>query len=196
MARKRRSVHDPYVSYAHYVIAQMKNATAYNNMSETMKDRFKSGTQMLASLQYRAKEILNKLYIDGIPIVGMIRTELLKIPNAWLKASNEHLDDFPLAMRVAQITTDVVTTLVKSTGFTCDSFEPVVNGLMQKLGAYDDKDNAIKIDTIDGICVATPIKAMKPATVSSSNQGYNATLQQVLKYKTPQDLLESMDNST
>ncbi len=191
MARKRRSVNNPELSYYHYAVALKKNATAYKNMNESMQRQFDAGTQALAEVQKTARDYLNQASNSmELPVIGQVSASLIRVASAWLKASNEGYNGMALTGRVSQIATMVATETYKSTSLTCDELGEIINGMLKAIGGYTGQGDPLEFMVDDEICVARPSAPMTPKAVSSASSGLSAPLEKVLTAKTPEDIVK------
>ena len=188
MAKKRRSVHDPMLSVIHYQEQLTKMAKAYDQSMTRRNQRAVNGFAILKQVQQTVRDYLNEASeAMKKPIIAQLGVEFLGIAMAYLRASNEGFSSYALTGRVAQIATLKATGIVSGTELTCAQVGETVNGMLKKISGMS--ADPLTFTENDGICEATPANPMPKLSIASPSTGYTVSLNDVLKAKTPEEVL-------
>jgi len=188
VAKKRRSVHDPMLSVIHYQEQLEKMAKAYEQSASRRNQRAVNGFTMLKQVQQTVRDYLNEAS-DAMkkPIIAQLSVEFLGVAMAYLRGSNEGLNAYALSGRVAQIATLKATGIISSTELTCAQVGEIINGMLKKISGMT--EDPLTFTEHDGICEATPANPMPKLSVTSTSTGYTVSLSDILKAKTPEEVL-------
>jgi len=188
VAKKRRSVHDPTLSVIHYQEQLEKMAKAYEQSASRRNQRAVNGFAILKQVQQTVTDYLNEASeAMKKPIIAQLRVEFLGIAMAFVKASNEGLNSYALAGRMAQIATLKATDIIHTTSLTCAEVGEIINGLLKKLSGVT--NDPLTFTEHDGICEATVANPLTKLSVASASTGYTVSLTDILKAKTPEEVL-------
>ena len=188
MAKKRRSVHDPTLSVIHYQEQLEKMAKAYEKSASRRNQRAVNGFTMLKQVQQTVRDYLNEASnAMKKPIIAQLSVEFLGVAMAYLRGSNEGLNAYALSGRVAQIATLKATGIISSTELTCAQVGEIINGMLKKISGMT--EDPLTFTEHDGICEATPANPMPKLSVTSTSTGYTVSLSDILKAKTPEEVL-------
>ena len=188
MAKKRRSVHDPTLSVIHYQEQLEKMAKAYEQSAPRRNQRAVNGFTILKQVQQTVRDYLNEVSeAMKKPVIAQLSVEFLGVAMAYLKASNEGLNSYALTGRVAQIATLKATDLMHTTTLTCSEIGEIINGLLKKLSGVT--NDPLTFTENDGVCEATVANPLTKLSVASASTGYTVSLTDILKAKTPEEVL-------
>ena len=188
MAKKRRSVHDPTLSVIHYQEQLEKMSKAYDQSMTRRNQRAVNGFAILKQVQQTVRDYLNEASeAMKKPIIAQLSVEFLGIAMAYLRASNEGFSSYALTGRVAQIATLKATGIVNGTELTCAQVGEIINGMLKKVSGMS--ADPLTLTENDGICEATPANPMPKLSIASPSTGYTVSLNDVLKAKTPEEVL-------
>jgi len=188
VAKKRRSVHDPTLSVIHYQEQLTKMAEAYKQSATRRNQRAVNGFTVLKQVQATVRDYLNEVSQSmKAPVIAQLSVEFLGVAMAYLKASNEGFNSYALTGRVAQIATLKSTDVINTTTLTCGQVGEIINGLLKKIsGATEDP---LSFTEEDGICKATVANPLPKLSIASTSTGYTVSLSDILKAKSPEEVL-------
>jgi len=188
VAKKRRALHDPIESVIHYQEQLEKMAKAYEQSATRRNQRATNGFSILKQVQETVRDYLNEASnAMKKPIIAQLSVEFLGVAMAYLKASNEGFNSYALTGRVAQIATLKATGIISSTELTCAQVGEIINGMLKKISGMT--EDPLTFTEHDGICEATPANPMPKLSVTSTSTGYTVSLSDILKAKTPEEVL-------
>jgi len=188
VAKKRRSVQNPELSAIHYQEQLEKMAKAYEQSASRRNQRAVTGFANLKFVQQAVKDYLNEVSETlKAPVIAQLAVEFLGVAMAYLKGSNEGYNSYALAGRVAQIATLRATHIIHTTTLTCAQVGEIINGMLKKIsGATTDP---FTFTEEDGVCKATVANPLPKMSVASVSTGYTVSLSDILKAKTPEEVL-------
>jgi len=188
VAKKRRSQHDPMLSVIRYQEQLEKMAKAYEQSTTRRNQRAVNGFAILKQVQQTVRDYLNEASnAMKKPIIAQLGVEFLGVAMAYLKASNEDFSSYALTGRVAQIATLKATGIISSTELTCAQVGEIINGMLKKVSGMT--EDPLTFTENDGVCEATPANPMPKLSIASPSTGYTVSLNDILKAKTPEEVL-------
>jgi len=188
VAKKRRSVHDPTLSVIHYQEQLEKMAKAYEQSSTRRNQRAVNGFTVLKQVQSTVRDYLNEVSQTlKAPVIAQLAVEFIGIAMAYLKASNEGYNSYALTGRVAQIATLRATNIIHGTTLSCAQVGEIINGMLKKLSGVT--TDPLTFTEEDGVCKATVANPLTKLSVASASTGYTVSLTDILKAKTPEEVL-------
>jgi len=188
VAKKRRSVHDPTLSVIHYQEQLEKMAKAYEQSATRRNQRAVNGFATLKQVQQTVRDYLNEVSQTlKAPVIAQLGVEFLGVAMAYLKGSNEGYNSYALTGRVAQIATLKATDIINTTTLTCAQVGEIINGMLKKLSGVTTDPLTFTED--DGVCKATVANPLTKLSVASASTGYTVSLTDILKAKSPEEVL-------
>jgi len=188
VAKKRRSVHDPTLSVIHYQEQLEKMSKAYEQSATRRNQRAVNGFTVLKQVQQTVRDYLNEVSQSmKAPVIAQLAVEFLGVSMAYLKGSNEGYNSYALTGRVAQIATLKATGIINTTTLNCSQVGEIINGMLKKIsGATEDP---LSFTEEDGVCKATVANPLPKLSIASTSTGYTISLADILKAKTPEEVL-------
>jgi hypothetical protein len=188
VAKKRRSVHDPTLSVIHYQEQLEKMSKAYEKSSTRRNQRAVNGFTALKQVTNTVRDYLNEVSVSlKAPVIAQLAVEFIGIAMAFLKASNEGYNYYALSGRVAQIATLRATHIIHTTTLTCAQVGEIINGMLKKLSGVT--ADPLTFTENDGVCEAKVANPLTKLSVASASTGYTVALTDILKAKTPEEVL-------